>query len=40
MKKVIIAPGNRDLRILMDENFTAGKGTYRVITKCKEGFMI
>jgi len=40
MKKVIIAPGNRDLRILMDENFTAGKGTYRVITKCQAGFMI
>jgi hypothetical protein len=40
MKKVIIAPGNRDLRILMDENFKAGKGTYRVITKCQAGFMV
>ena len=40
MKKVIIAPGNCDLRILMDENFKAGKGTYRVITKCQAGFMV
>ena len=41
MKKLIIAPGNRDLKVLsfMDD-FKAGKGTYRVITKCKAGFMV
>ena len=41
MKKVIIAPGNRDLKVLsfMDD-FKAGKGTYRVITKCQAGFMV
>ena len=40
MKNVIIAIKNRDLQLL---NFMDGsdfsKGTYRVITKCKAGFM-
>ena len=41
MKNVIIAPGNRDLKVLsfMDK-FVAGEGTYRVITKCQAGFMV
>ena len=41
MKNVIVAPGNRDLKVLsfMDD-FKAGKGTYRVITKCQAGFMV
>ena len=41
MKNIIIAPGNRDLKVLsfMDK-FVAGEGTYRVITKCQAGFMI
>ncbi len=41
MKNIIIAQRNRDLNVLsfMDE-FKAGKGTYRVITKCKAGFMV
>jgi len=41
MKNIIIAPGNRDLKVLsfMDK-FVAGEGTYRVITKCKAGFMV
>jgi len=41
MKNIIVAPGNRDLKVLsfMDD-FKAGKGTYRVITKCQAGFMV
>ena len=41
MKKLIIAQRNKDLKVLsfMDE-FKAGKGTYRVITKCQAGFMV
>ena len=41
MKNVIIAPGNRDLKVLsfMDK-FVAGEGTYRVITKCQAGYMV
>ena len=41
MKNVVVAPGNRDLKVLsfMDD-FKAGKGTYRVITKCQAGFMV
>ena len=40
MKNIIIN-GNRDLKVLsfMDK-FVAGEGTYRVITKCKAGFMV
>jgi hypothetical protein len=41
MKNIIIAPGNRDLKVLsFMDNFVAGEGTYRVITKCKAGFMV
>ena len=41
MKNVVIAPGNRDLKVLsFMDNFKAGKGTYRVITKCQAGFMV
>jgi len=41
MKNVIVAPGNRDLKVLsFMDNFKAGKGTYRVITKCQAGFMV
>jgi hypothetical protein len=41
MKNIIIAPGNRDLKVLsFMDNFKAGKGTYRVITKCQAGFMV
>jgi len=39
--KIIIASRNKDLKVLsfMGE-FKAGKGTYRVITKCQAGFMV
>ena len=41
MKNVVIAPGNRDLKVLsFMDNFVAGEGTYRVITKCQAGFMV
>jgi hypothetical protein len=41
MKNVIVAPGNRDLKVLsFMDNFVAGEGTYRVITKCQAGFMV
>jgi len=38
---VLVNARNRDLTVLgfMDK-FVAGEGTYRVITKCKAGFMI
>jgi hypothetical protein len=41
MKNIIIVNRNKDLKVLsfMGE-FKAGKGTYRVITKCQAGFMI
>ena len=41
MKNIIIAQRNKDLNVLsfMDD-FKAGKGTYRVITKCQAGFMV
>jgi len=41
MKNIIIAQRNKDLRVLsfMDD-FKAGKGTYRIITKCQAGFMV
>jgi hypothetical protein len=37
MKKVIIAPGNPNLRVLSGGSF--GAGTYRVIVKVQTGFM-
>jgi len=38
MKKLIIENKNRDLQVL---NYSVSKeGTYRVITKCKAGFMV
>ena len=41
MKNVIVAPGNCDLKVLsFMDNFVAGEGTYRVITKCQAGFMV
>ncbi len=41
MKNIIIAQRNKDLNVLsFMDNFKAGKGTYRVITKCKAGFMV
>ena len=39
MKNIIIAQRNRDLTVLKLEA-TFGEGTYRVITKCKAGFMV
>ena len=40
MKNIIIAVKNKDLQLLsFGDKFEAGKGTYRVITKCKAGFM-
>jgi len=40
MKKVIINNTNRDLFVLQaGTEFTAGEGTYRVITKSRAGFM-
>ena len=39
-QEIIIASKNRDLNVLhFGDDFQAGKGTYRVITKCKAGFM-
>lgn len=41
MKKIIIATRNEDLTVLdYGDHFEAGKGKYRVITKCKAGFMV
>ena len=41
MKNIIIAQRNKDLNVLhFGDNFKAGKGTYRVITKCQAGFMV
>ena len=37
MKNIIIARRNKDLKVL-DFKMEYGKGTYRVITKCKAGF--
>jgi len=40
MSKVIINNTNRNLFVLQEQtNFTAGEGTYRVITKSRAGFM-
>lgn len=39
--KIIIVNRNKDLKVLSFMNeFKAGKGTYRVITKCQAGFMV
>jgi hypothetical protein len=41
MKNIIIANRNKDLKVLsLMGEFKAGKGTYRVITKCQAGFMV
>jgi len=41
MKKLVIDYKSRDLNVLsFMDSFVAGEGTYRVITKCKAGFMI
>lgn len=41
MKKLIIDYKSRDLNVLsFMDNFVAGEGTYRVITKCQAGFMV
>ena len=38
---VLVNARNRDLNVLsFMDNFVAGEGTYRVITKCKAGFMV
>lgn len=40
-KKIIIANRDRNLEVLnYGESFQAGKGRYRVITKCQAGFMV
>ncbi len=41
MKKLVIDYKSRDLNVLsFMDNFVAGEGTYRVITKCQAGFMV
>jgi len=41
MKNIIIASRNKDLKVThLGDGFEAGKGTYRVITKCQAGFMV
>jgi len=41
MKNIIIAQQNRDLQVLSyGDEFVCGEGNYRVIVKCKAGFMI
>lgn len=41
MKNIVIAVKNKDLQVMsFGDNFKAGKGTYRVITKCQAGFMV
>jgi hypothetical protein len=41
MKKLVIDYKSRDLNVLsFMDSFVAGEGTYRVITKCKAGFMV
>jgi len=38
---VLVNARNRDLTVLgFSDGFVAGEGTYRVITKCKAGFMV
>ena len=38
---VVVNARNRDLTVLgFSDGFVAGEGTYRVITKCKAGFMV
>ncbi len=38
---VLVNARNRDLNVLsFMDNFVEGEGTYRVITKCKAGFMV
>ena len=41
MKNIIIAQRNKDLNVLqLGTDFVAGEGIYRVITKCKAGYMV
>ena len=41
MKNLVIAQRNKDLQVLhFGDNFVAGEGVYRVITKCQAGFMV
>jgi hypothetical protein len=41
MKNLIIEVRNKDLQVIsFNDGFEAGKGTYRVITKCQAGFMV
>ena len=41
MENIIIAQRNKDLNVLhFGDDFKAGKGIYRVITKCQAGFMV
>ena len=41
MKDLIIASNNRDLNVLdYGKGFECGEGRYRVITKCRAGFII
>lgn len=41
MKNLVFAQRNNDLKLLQfGGGFVAGEGTYRVITKCKAGFMV
>ena len=41
MKKLVIDYKSRDLNVLsFMDSFVAGEGMYRVITKCKAGFMV
>ena len=41
MNKLVIAVKNRDLMITnLEDPFMCGEGKYRVITKCRAGFMV
>ena len=41
INKVVIAVKNRDLMIInLEDPFMCGEGKYRVITKCRAGFMV
>jgi len=41
MKKLVIAVKNRDLMITnLEDPFMCGEGKYRVISKCRAGFMV
>ena len=41
MKKLVIAVKNRDLTITnLEDPFMCGEGKYRIISKCRAGFMV